>query len=120
MNEVTGAFAGGGEAGGHLGGDDLVAVAVADQDRAGDAADLATGCRTGAAGGATRAGTGSCRRAMSAMRVNVQKATSPATGFREARSIATAPPSDQPAATISPGSTSCGARRWARAASAVS
>ena len=54
------------------------------------------------------------------MLVKVQKAIRPATGFRAARSMATAPPSDQPAATIFLGSMSLRAWRWAKAASAVS
>ena len=44
--------------------------------------------------------------------LKVLKAASPATGRREARSMATAPPSDQPAATILRGSTSRRDRRW--------
>ena len=49
---------------------------------------------------------GKLRRDMSAMLVKVLKAIRPATGFRDARSMATAPPSDQPAATIFLGSMS--------------
>ena len=57
---------------------------------------------------------------MSGMLVKVEKVASPATGWRLARSMATAPPRDQPAMTIRPGSTPGLDRRWARAASAVS
>jgi hypothetical protein len=49
---------------------------------------------------------GKFRRAISTRLVKVLNAASPATGRREARSMATAPPSDQPTATIARGSMS--------------
>jgi hypothetical protein len=62
---------------------------------------------------------GVARRAISVMLVNVLNATRPATGVRDARSMATAPPSDHPAAMIFLGSTSLRFRRCSWAASAV-
>ena len=94
-------------------GDELVAPAVPEQDRAGDLVDLDEAVE--AVSQEQRGGQkGKLRRDISAMLVNVLKAISPATGLREARSMATAPPSDQPAAMILLGSISLRVWRWAQ------